>query len=436
MKKIKYLILILIIIIILVTVGLFIMLNKNKKVETGPQKVEQIEQKGYASVTEPEKVFNIANDISSYLTTINQNNSSYFRINENGQKVQTVENEKIQSIVYNILSEEYINQNNITKENVLQNVPKIETSTLFVPTQMEMQKKDKIETYLVKGIVEDIQYKYIGEIYVIVNYDTENNTYSIEPVSNKTTSLEEIEKETTITTIEPNDNNKQIENTINDQYIATQYIYMYKRLALSKPELAYEKMDAEYREKRFGTVEDFTKYVETNRKEIQALVLSKFMKQNQKLICRDKYDNDYIFNITGGALDYTITLDTYTIPSEETTQKYNSASEQEKISMNVDRVINMMNTRDYKNMYSLLDEEYKNTHFTTLEEFEKYMSIVYGKHYSYTIHQTDRESNVYILKIQLTQKEDNKQVNQPFTLMMQLKEGLDYKISFTYFNES
>ena len=439
MKKIKYFILSLIIIIILVTIVLLIMLNTKNKEKESQQQVEQeqqIEQKGYNSVTDPTKVFNITNDITSYLSIINQNNTSYFRTDENGQKVRAVENETIQNIVYNILSEEYIKQNSISKENVLQNVPKIETSTLFVPIQMEMQKKDKIETYLVKGIIEDIQYNYIDEIYVIVNYDSENNTYSIEPVNNKITNLEEIEKETEIKTIEANENNKQIETTINDQYIATQYMYMYKRLALAKPELAYEKMDAEYREKRFGNVQGFTEYVGTNKQEIQSLVLSKFIKQDQKLICRDKYDNNYIFNITGGVLDYTRTLDTYTIPSESTIQKYNSASEEEKVSMNVDRVIDMMNTRDYKNMYALLDEEYKNIHFTTVEEFEKYMKIMYNKHFSYKITQTNKEGETYILNLKLTRKEDNQDFEQIFTLMMQLKDGLDYKISFTYFNEN
>ena len=417
MKKIKYLVLSLIIIIILIGIGLLVMLNtKNKKTETEietetqPQvEQEQVEEKGYSSVTDPTKVFNITSDITAYLSIINQNNSSYYRTGEDGKKVKVVEDETIQNIVYNVLSKEYINQNKITKENVLQNIPKIETSTLFIPTQMKMQKKGKIETYLTKGVVEDIQNNFISEIYVIVNYDSENKTYSIEPINKETTSLDDIEKETTITEIEANNNNKHTENTVNDQYIATQYLYMYKRLALAKPELAYEKLNAEYREKRFGTVEDFTKYVEANKKEIQALILSKFTKQDQKLICRDKYDNDYIFNITGGVLDYTITLDNYTIPSEEAMQKYNSAQEKEKVSMNVDRVISMINTKDYKNMYTLLDEEYKNTYFTTLEEFERYMSIVYDKHYSYTIQQTTKNGETYILKIQLTQKEDGQE---------------------------
>lgn len=87
--------------------------------------------------------------------------------------------------VYKILNEEYLKNNNITKENVLNIVPNISGNYVFGATSMYEQQLDKTTyKYYVKG------YYYQETIdgnssktdyYVIVYFYTKSMTFSIEP---------------------------------------------------------------------------------------------------------------------------------------------------------------------------------------------------------------------------------------------------------------
>ena len=60
--------------------------------------------------------------------------------------------------------------------------------------------------------------------------------------------------------------------------MASNYFLTYKRLALAKPEVLYDYyMDKEYKEQRFGNKNNFIKYVEDNKEEIQGLRFSEYL---------------------------------------------------------------------------------------------------------------------------------------------------------------
>ena len=66
-----------------------------------------------------------------------------------------------------------------------------------------------------------------------------------------------------------------------------------------------------------------------------------------RYVCKDGKDNFYIFNVNK-VLDYTVVLDTYTVDLPEFTEKYNKVNAQEKVALNINKVITALNNKDYK----------------------------------------------------------------------------------------
>ena len=435
MKKLKYIITLIILLIIILIISLVLIKNKKPKeeviTEAEPQQI--VTDKLTKNISE-ENIFKVTNTVGTYLDILNKNNSTYFGRDENGNQIKTLEENKIKQLIYNLLAKDYIEENQVTVENVYDYVPNLEEKVLFVPLEMEVKTKGNIQKYLVKGVVENTEYKSLGNIYISVNIDTQNNTFSIEPTDNNSEELEEIEKEIKIENIEKNESNTISELVVNDQYICTQYLYFYKRLSLAQPETAYELLNKEYREKRYENVDNFKLYVDKFKEEIQALTLSKFLinEERNQFVCQDKNENYYIFDIKDNLLDYSYKLDTYTIPSQQNVEQYQNATNEQKVSLNTEKFVNMLNTRDYHTIYKLLDEEYKANYFSTEEWFIDYLKMYLPKHYNYSAEIVDTQGDLYIQDLQLFNKENSEELPYETTLIMQLKEGEDFKISLTY----
>ncbi len=430
MKKFKYLIIVFIILVLLVITILLIANRKEEVVEQQPEQ-EEIVEEGYINIKDPKKMFNIVNCISRYYDIINQNSSLYYTTDESGNRIKNITNQAKEA-VYHLLSTDYIKENDITTENVIDKIVTINEKALFVPTKMKVDSNNNIERYLVSGFITGLKNNYIGDINIIVNLDNQNEAFSIEPINKQINSIEDLEKEVQITQIEQNDNNKYIPIEVNDEYIITQYINMYKKMALAKPEIAFEYLDKEYREKRFGTQEEYLKYVQANKDYITTLALQKYKVDQNKYLCNDIYENMYTFTTNDGLLDYTIKLDNYTTPSQDVIDKYNNSEDLNKISMNVDRVIKMMNSRDYRTMYSILNEEYKKNNYASQDDFEKYMRDTYKQYYEYSIEDSYKEGDVYIITVKLTDITEKEPFKMDFRLIMKLQQDMEFRISFPH----
>lgn len=68
---------------------------------------------------------------------------------------------------------------------------------------------------------------------------------------------------------------------ISDQQMCNIYLNDYKNNALYRVEEAYNTMDKEYREKRFGTLEDYKAYVEKNINTIFNIKMAKYSIQKR-----------------------------------------------------------------------------------------------------------------------------------------------------------
>ena len=330
-----------------------------------------------------------------------------------------------------MLSDTYIKNNEITNENLREKIPLESEQLVFIPLKAKKLIEEDIRTYVVDGIVQNIEYENKGERCYIVNVNYSNQTFSVEPSQKK---YEEIDKVDKIANISKNENNEYINTTINNQTKTQTYINMYKRLALSVPELAYNYMDEEYRNKRFESIEGFKEYIENNRDNIEEISLKKYLAENNdnytEYVGQDKYGNLYIFD-EKGILDFTLKLDTYTIPTDKFKETYNTAEDYKKVQMNIDKFFQMINRQDYKTAYSCLAQNYKDNYFKTQEEFEKYVKNNFYTYNKVSYEKYEQKGNkLYIFSIKLEDITGENAEKKEIKIVMQLDDDLNFEMSF------
>ncbi len=340
------------------------------------------------------------------------------------------EQEKKEAI-YNILDKEYIEENNITLDNIYSFIPNFDDKTKFTAIKMNMLDGNRIQRFCIYGSIEnnegDLEY-----IYCIVNLDYYNMTFSIKPILNETyDDINKIELEEETEEIYENNNNTFIYNRISEEDLISKYIYYYKTNAVLNSDIAYNLLDKEYREKRFGNIEEYKTYVENNKEKIYSSLLDSYQIKedgdNTRYICIDQYGNYYIFT-ENAVMDYTVILDTYTIDLPEFTERYETATEQQKVALNIDKFMQAINNKDYKYAYNCLADSYKNNYFKTQADFENYAKENFYASSTVGYSEFAEEGDVYTYSVVLTDNETEEQMNKTF--IMQLGEGTDFVLSF------
>lgn len=438
MKNIKWIMIVLGVILIILIVAVAIMLsstNDNQNNEIGDVGlVEDYENNQIEEVTNSTNFYTVSNVINQYLDIINSNNSIYYGYDENNNYAKIVSDEQIATNVYGLLSENYITVNNITESNVFDFVDSITEDVIFLPTRMNVLERENVQIYSVYGIEYTLNNTYLKDAYFIVTLDRNNSTFSIEPLDNEYSSIDDIElQNNNDISIEATSYNTYTETSVSYEDVAKNYIYSYKTLALVKPDMAYNLLDEEYRNQKFGSLENFESYVNDNRQTIQQINLQQYQVNNYddyiQYVMIDQNDKYYIFN-EAAVMDYTLMLDTYTIDLPEFTEKYNSGTDQVKVGMNLEKVFSAINDGDYEYVYNKLDSTFRQNNFPTLSDFENYIAenlytsidVAYGEY------QTSGNLHVYEVNIKEKNNENSNTITKNF--IMQLGEGTDFVMSF------
>lgn len=434
MKKIIIAIIIVLILCMITTgVLLFMLKNNDTQVEENTEgdvgEDINFDETNAEPVTDNISFFSVQNCIQGYLNTINLNNSSYY---DNEDK-QIVTNNEIADGIYNLLSKEYIDENSITTSNVFNYIDKVEENLIFIPVKMNFLLFQNMTKYAVYGFCIDWDNNYVKDLYFIVNVDEENKTYSITPLDTKQyKSINDIKLNRTVTAIEKKDNtNDFILQPITDQYLCQQYFLFQKRLMLSRPEISYSYLDEEYRNKRFGSLENYTKYISENKAHILKMSIKGYeverIGDTSQYICKDQYENYYLFKV-GKVLDYKVLLDIYTVEQEKAIKAYNGYNNRKKIAYNVNKWVQMVNNKDYQGTYNLLNTTFRNNNWSTLEQFENFIKQNYPSYYEieYGQYEENGESSVQAITLKdIEGKEQNKTV----TLIIRLKDEMNFEMS-------
>ena len=209
---------------------------------------------------------------------------------------------------------------------------------------------------------------------------------------------------------------------------------MYKENLQFNVENIYNSMEKEYREKRFGTLQNYKEYVTKNYKELLKCNLNQYVTETEdnftNYICKDQLGNYYIFKETNIG-EYTLTLDTYTLKQDKFNEKYKTATNNEKVGMNISEFFQMINAKDYKSAYSVLSSSFKEKNFKNQDSFEQYIRT---KLYLYNdinlVNFSDKISGVFTYYIEVSNKENKNDAKIKMNIIMQLLEDTEYQLSF------
>ncbi len=430
MDRIKKIIIVLSIAIVLVIAGLLILKFNIKPEEE--EKIEPVENldigktyennsNGFQILDDGTIFYTITNTLNHYLLALNYQNKDIY----NFYNIQNEEQQK--EIILSLLDKQY-------GEQIKEYVDKVDYSYNLIPVDIRVKYGEKIITYLVEIYLENMETMELENKYYVIRTDNQSASFSIEPILEEVKDIDTIAVEDKQDRISSNDYNQYQIETISMERLIKIYMSQFVNMMVNHTELAYDKyLDQEYKKKRFGDVNQFKDYVNKNKEELKKLRATQYLlesdEKGKKYVVKDQYENVYEFN-EKSTMSYTVRLDTYTILSDKFKETYHKAREQNKVMMNVDKWIQMLNARDYKNAYELLDETYRNNTFGGEDVFEQKMREVLPLHYSAEYKDFSKEGDTCLLKVTLSDMTKETAESKTISIFMKLLEETDFVMSF------
>ena len=128
-------------------------------------------------------------------------------------------------------------------------------------------------------------------------------------------------------------------------------------------------------------------------------------------------------------MSISLKLDTYSIMSDKFKETYDKGTDLEKVSLNIDKWLKMIQNRDYYNAYNILDETFRNSNFGDLNNFKQYIDQNYGVQFEYKIENTKEYStNIYIQTVKVSVNGEEKELNFVIKLLENRKFILSFQI--------
>lgn len=332
--------------------------------------------------------------------------------------------------IYRVLDKNYKSINDITIETI-ENRNEELNENKFVVEQMKKREIDKRNIiYFIEGktIKEDYTTDQIKNLTIVV--DNSNSTFSVIPEI-----LENEENYNYNFNIEEDEDdfyNTIIYTTISDKDVILEEFEYYKELTVNNMDKAFELIDDEYKNKRFtDNKKIFEEYLNNN--SLVEKRLNKYMSNTyqdyKEYVCIDNIGNYYIIKQVA-PMKFSLLLDTYTIEQQETIDRYNKGDEQVKVGMNIEKIKEALNNKDYEYIYNKLDDTFKGNNFGNYEQFVSYMKENFfdANKIEYTNFTKEGELYIYELKVSQADAEEN---SKKVSIIMKLLNNRDFVMSFS-----
>lgn len=435
MKKIRNIIIILIIIIVLIITALILLNKKKNNNSISEENIVENQDNGQEDIIYDSYENGADQTIIDQNIKVVTNSTKFYTVSNCVQNYMNMVTAKNKISTYNMLSKKYINSNKIEQDNVLKYTANVSNNYTFTPLKMNVLEGVNTDKYAVYGKILEKEKIGIGkDIFFIVEICTKNITFSITPLNNYT-SINQIKLENEDIEIVENDDNIFSYYRITDEELIRKYSSNYKLNAIYNVSYAYNLLDLEYRNKRFGSLEEYKKYVSDNKTIIEGSLL-----KNYKVTDYDnytKYDyidqngRHFIFKETA-VMRYTLLLDNYTIETEEYKKEYAEASNEGKVNKNISKFIKMLNNEDYKQSYEALNSTFKSNKFNTQDKFKSYIkSKVFDVNKVESVNY-ETSGNNHISEIRLLDATGKSEDTVTMIIIMQLKEDTDFEMSFSF----
>ena len=310
MAKIKKIIILLSIVAIFLICLILILLSNNKKSIEIKKENEETKEDGNNNkeiqlVLDNSEFYTIENCVKKYEAYVNLNyEEQVTELNMPSLAATykiTNQDEKDEAIL-NLLDKEYCDNNDIDKNNISKNIEETTNEEIIVSANKMnklISESKNVAIYAVYAIKENNKNK--QEQYYVVKIDNSNGCFAIIPLDNtKYKSLEEIDIKNTTRSIEKNTRNKVIKSDINDSQVANKYFKEFKTALLNNADEAYNMLNEEYKNSRFGNLDTFKKYISDNLKDMQQLQVLQYNKVSYEdyteYAVQDAHNNIIIFD--------------------------------------------------------------------------------------------------------------------------------------------
>ncbi len=433
--------LIIIIFILIAILTIYIYVNRGKVIYKIDESGDEIQY----DLDEKLRLVTVRNDFYIVKNCVNQFYSYYIAIFNTKEIYNNLDDAMIKDVqkqnaetVYDILDVQYIKDKAITKENILTKLEKIKTSTIDIKNMYISEKTDNISIYIVEGTLRENNTNKIGKFKVIVKIDSLNRTFSIIPQDFVEKNYNDLQIGDNIDieipeNIEENTNNQYIYRPISDETYITDLINQHKLECLYETELVYNRLDEEYRSKRFETLDKFQKYIKDNQEKYKFIKIQKYKKNISddytEYICVDSNGNNYIFR-ESSVMKYTLLLDTYTIDLSEFIEKYDNGTDKTKVELNIGKIVEAVNNKDYEYIYNQLDEEFKNNNFKTKDILENYIKSNFYDKNNINIDKYEKQNDIYIYDLTLKNAKNELQTKS-LKIVLKLEENRNFVMSFS-----
>ena len=363
---------------------LFISTNKNNSDEVI-----------YIENQEPKKELTKVNSRSLYYKVKGCINKYYTYCNllYSSDDSNTEETINIAKAIYNMLDKEYTSYYNITENNLLEQLERVNNFALYIDSMYYIEDDNYNDLCIADGTLRDIKTNNLTKFKVIVRFDYNNKTFSIIPndyAVQKYSNImlgQKLNIEQDI--IEKNNNNAYITRQLSEEDYVEELFNDFKDKGLYDINALYELLDEEYKSKKFENASELKKYLNNKYADFNTLQLisysiEKYDGYNQYTMIDSAYSR-FVINETA-TMEYTIIPDIYTIDLPNYKNNYQYANEQGKIILNMDKILSALNNHDYKYLYTKLSDGFKYNNFKTYEAFEEYAkeNFFYKNKFEYT----------------------------------------------------
>ena len=434
------------IIIIVATIGIIIILiiaNIAKKDNISKEEMNKIysEVKENNEDVKDEKPIR-TNRINTYVT-VEETIKSY---------IENIKNQNVE-LVMSVLNKEYISKNNINSNNLSSSTQQYKNITSYKNIEMYEQNSEKFTAYYTKGQINDQ-----GNVYFEIGVDVNNHTYDIMPITENEYTTK-INQSTGERTIEKNENNSIEFKDYDNADIAKMYFDDYLKQMISNPEKAYNLLDKQYRETKFENYNGFVQYINANREKLELTYKMETLDNNDfekysdyldfklqhsnlgikkysietyesyvQYTCQDAEGNYYIFSAQY-PMDYSVVLDVYTTDTPYFKNMYSRSTDQNKAKLNLEKIQEALNNKDYKYIYSKLNATFKANNFATERQFETYMKDNFFDKNQITYNIVEKQGDAWLFNAKLNNANGKEQKG--INLVVKLNEGTEFEMSFS-----
>ena len=445
MKKKEKKFIIAIIICLIFCVLLIFFLNKSLKESNREYREENENEQGIGlnelkKVKDIDSFYMIDNCVKTYLDMIKNNDAT---------------------IVIAYLSDNFIKSNNINEQNVFKTIKSYNNYDSYRTVELyeTIDIDTRFELYCVKGKID-------GHFnYNIVGIDPNNETFDIYPIDEKIYN-DNIKNSQIIIgnsekTIPKKTYNFYRKFNFSDEDLCRLYYTNYIKLMLTDPEDAYKMLNEDYKKLKFGNIESFNKYVESNKKSYELIYkvetadstsynshldyynfiqnnaqyqMKSFAVNNNdeytQCLCGNITGSNYIFNVIYPG-EYEVFLDSYTIDIPVFTEKYNNSTNENKVALNLEKIRGAINTKDYQYVYEKLDETFRKKNFDSLQKFKEYVQNNFFEYNDFGYKEIKQEGKVYAASFDVSNSTDKEKYADSYNVIMRLDEKNKFVFSFS-----